>query len=331
MATTPPDLTTLSDRMDALLTLFTNQNLTFLAAIDDIQAVIGTHAPATVGTINTRINTLQSSITDILTALSFKEENSYRNTANGYAALSSFNLVLPNITGTMHSGVTNAATAPRTWTFQDKTYTIAGLDDITGTNSGTNTGDETATRIGNLINTAPLKVLPSSNDYFGYYDSVGATMVKFSEANFISWLNDGILTDYVTNTVLVNNLADYVLRTDLSAYVTNTGLTIALGNIGLVTTERPIINQTGPVLNVTNITGTAIIVCDCTANNILLNLPTAVNNFVTLIIKKNDPSVNFVTIAGLGAETIDGSNSISIRLQYESITIISNGTTWGII
>ena len=36
----------------------------------------------------------------------------------------------------------NAATAARTYTFPDKNITVAGLDDITGTNSGTNTGDQ---------------------------------------------------------------------------------------------------------------------------------------------------------------------------------------------
>lgn len=48
-------------------------------------------------------------------------------------------------------------------------------------------------------------------------------------------------------------------------------------------------------------------------------------------IKKVDPSVNVVTIDPSGAETIDGATTFPLAIQYESVTIVSNGSTgWDI-
>ena len=53
-------------------------------------------------------------------------------------------LLLRNVANTFSSKFTNTATAARTWTLKDADGTIAFLSDITGTNSGTNTGDQTS-------------------------------------------------------------------------------------------------------------------------------------------------------------------------------------------
>lgn len=54
---------------------------------------------------------------------------------------STFGMV--NVASTIISFFSNTATIARTWTFPDKNGTVAMTSDITGTNSGTNTGDET--------------------------------------------------------------------------------------------------------------------------------------------------------------------------------------------
>ena len=51
---------------------------------------------------------------------------------------------LRNVANTFTSFFTNAATAARTWTLKDADGTLAFTSDITGTNSGTNTGDQTS-------------------------------------------------------------------------------------------------------------------------------------------------------------------------------------------
>jgi hypothetical protein len=66
--------------------------------------------------------------------------------------------------------------------------------------------------------------------------------------------------------------------------------------------------------------------------NITLTLPTAVG--VTgkqYIIKKVDPSRNLVIVDGSGTETIDGSATQSLNVQYEALTIVSDGSNWMIV
>lgn len=60
---------------------------------------------------------------------------------------------LRNVANTFTGLFTNTITAARTWTLPDKNGTFAMTSDITGTNSGTNTGDETTGRINTLYGT----------------------------------------------------------------------------------------------------------------------------------------------------------------------------------
>jgi hypothetical protein len=68
-------------------------------------------------------------------------------TAQTNTAAKTFNnatLLLRNVADTFSSWFTNAATAARTWTLPNKDGTVAMTSDITGTNSNTNTGDQTS-------------------------------------------------------------------------------------------------------------------------------------------------------------------------------------------
>jgi hypothetical protein len=60
---------------------------------------------------------------------------------------------LRNVANTFTSFFTNTNTASRTYTLKDANGTLAFTSDITGTNSGTNTGDETTARINTLYGT----------------------------------------------------------------------------------------------------------------------------------------------------------------------------------
>lgn len=68
---------------------------------------------------------------------------SQRDATGGYAGLTLFKINFKNALDTFTSFFTNANTAARTYTFKDADGTIAFTSDITGTNSGTNTGDQT--------------------------------------------------------------------------------------------------------------------------------------------------------------------------------------------
>ena len=68
-----------------------------------------------------------------------------KDATGGYAGLTLFKLNLRNAANTVTSWFTTAATVARTWTMPDKDGTVAMTSDITGINSGTNTGDQTIT------------------------------------------------------------------------------------------------------------------------------------------------------------------------------------------
>ena len=80
---------------------------------------------------------------DLQGALSGKQDTSAKDASGGYAGLTLFKLNLRNAANTITSWFTNANTVARTYTLPDKDGTVAMLSDITGTNSGTNTGDVT--------------------------------------------------------------------------------------------------------------------------------------------------------------------------------------------
>ena len=58
-------------------------------------------------------------------------------------------------------------------------------------------------------------------------------------------------------------------------------------------------------------------------------MPTAVSALSKVIyIKKIDSSTNAVMILAQGSNTIDGSSSQILNVQYESMSIVSNGTNF---
>lgn len=75
-----------------------------------------------------------------------------------------------------------------------------------------------------------------------------------------------------------------------------------------------------------------ILICDCTSGAITITLP-AVSGTTgkRYTIKKIDSTNSEVTVDGSGSETIDDSTTAIITGQYDSITIISDGSEWWII
>lgn len=80
-----------------------------------------------------------------------------------------------------------------------------------------------------------------------------------------------------------------------------------------------------------SITGEKVILCDCTATAITINLPTAASNVAHFHIKKIDSSANTVTVDPAGAETVDGGATAVLQVQSESIDLVSDGTNWMIV
>lgn len=72
------------------------------------------------------------------------------------------------------------------------------------------------------------------------------------------------------------------------------------------------------------------IFADSTPGNITVSMPTIAGIIGKRYIIKNT-GTNFVIIDGLGAETIDGQLTVTLNIQYESVTIIATSVEWSII
>jgi hypothetical protein len=72
-----------------------------------------------------------------------------------------------------------------------------------------------------------------------------------------------------------------------------------------------------------------VLVSAASVANYTLTLPVAVQGR-QVTIKKTDATTNTLTIAG-GGRLIDGASTAVMRVQYESITVVSDGINWFII
>ncbi len=86
------------------------------------------------------------------------------------------------------------------------------------------------------------------------------------------------------------------------------------------------------VTTTATITNESFVLADATSAAFTITLPTAASTpNKPISIKKTDASGNSVTIDGDSAETIDGATTQVLTGQYDSITIVSDGTEWWII
>jgi hypothetical protein len=75
-----------------------------------------------------------------------------------------------------------------------------------------------------------------------------------------------------------------------------------------------------------------VVLGDATSAAFTLTLPAAASNTgLEYSIKKIDSSANAVTIDGNASETIDDSTTRVLSSQYDSVTIVSDGTEWWIV
>lgn len=113
-------------------------------------ATTGAKADVGLGNVDNTSDASKPVSTAQQAALDLKQSLSAEDASGGYAGLTGFAINLKNVVGSALSAIASAATAARTWTFPDKSGTVAMTSDITGVNSGTNTGDQTITLTGDV-------------------------------------------------------------------------------------------------------------------------------------------------------------------------------------
>lgn len=75
---------------------------------------------------------------------------------------------------------------------------------------------------------------------------------------------------------------------------------------------------------------TIVVLADTSTSGFTITLPTAISTKSTIVIKKTSAS-NILTISGTLGQTIDGGSTAQIKVQYASITLVSDGSNWQII
>jgi hypothetical protein len=110
---------------------------------------------------------VSAAMNDALSQIRACEQAANKDTANGYPGLNSSRLTLISTVNTTKGYLANNNTVARSWTLPSKDGVLATLADITGTNSGTNTGDETQASI---LQKLGISTLSGSNT--GDFDSV---------------------------------------------------------------------------------------------------------------------------------------------------------------
>lgn len=74
-----------------------------------------------------------------------------------------------------------------------------------------------------------------------------------------------------------------------------------------------------------------ILLADTTSGIFIITLPTAVGNSgVAYTIKKVNAG-NTLTVATTSSQTIDGTTTITMTVQYSSVDIVSDGSNWFIL
>lgn len=207
---------------------------------------------------------------------------------------------LRNVANTFTGLFTNTITASRTWTLPDTSWTLVTGG---GTASWTNTGDETAARIGALINGSTDQPTPADTDIFAL--GISSTLRKLTYAN----LKAGIKSYYdsVTSTLTNKTLTSPIITTAINA---QTGTTYTL-----------VLTDQSKIVTLTNAAAIAVTI----PTNASVAFPIG-----TQIDFSQDGAWK-VTFSGAGV-TINSLSSLkSIGGQYVGATLIKTATdTWNL-
>jgi len=109
----------------------------------------------------------------------------------------------------------------------------------------------------------------------------------------------------------------------IGTWVPSSSLNI-IGSIGVVT-----VSKSG---NYTAGASDHVILVSASGGAVTITLPAAASSSGRIYqIKKTDASANALTIKGNAAEIIDSANTVSTSTQFQSYTLVCDGTQWWIL
>ena len=189
---------------------------------------------------------------------------------------------------------------------------------FSGSSSGSNTGDQTITLTSDVTGSG-----------IGSFATTVAFVGTSSAVNIHT-------AELIANAATNANTASAVVRRDGSGNFSAGTITATLnGNASTTTlatdTKGLFFNLSTKTSNYSILTTDTVINADTTSGNVVLTLPTAIGNVGrAFYIKRVSMGAYAVTIATTGGQLIDGASTAILEFQYDAVTVISDGTGWGI-
>lgn len=199
---------------------------------------------------------------------------------------------------------------------------------LNGAVTGNVTGDLTGNVLGNVTGNVTGNVSGSSATFTG---SLSGDVTSTGMTTAVAFVGTSSAANVHAAELLANaatnaNTASAIVKRDAS------------GNFsaGVVTARIVTTGFTGAyVAKTADYTLTAadlVVGADCTAGTIAITLPSAVG--ITgrqYIIKRLSDGGNTVNVITTSSQTIDGGTTANLAFQYQSITVVSDGSNWFII
>ncbi len=137
---------------------------------------------------------------------------------------------------------------------------------------------------------------------------------------------DDVVATSLTNTLTLVEGSNVTITTD----ATTDTITISSSGVG-GGGSIDVTNVSAATHNETATSGEIILLVNTTANNVLINLPTAVGNTAKITIKRVSGGSNTLTVDAFLTQTIDDGLTAPLVSQYETITLISDNLNWFVI
>jgi len=230
-----------------------------------------------------------------------------------------------------------------TWTFTNATTADATqvntnfTDLINGASDGTKDYSiNTLTLAGNLTVNGNTTIGSASGDTLTFNASIASSIpVSANDTYDFGSATLAMRSFYVGNGTKSVRIIAGVITTSYSltlpvAVPTLTGKTMVFDTNATAEFRYPDKFTASKTTTYTATGDETIIPCDGTAASFTVTLPTAASAIGKrlAIIKTDSDATKVITLDGNGAETIDGSASLTITNQYESIEVASDGTSW---
>ena len=140
---------------------------------------------------------------------------------------------------------------------------------------------------------------------------------------------NGSATATVLKSTVATGTAPFVVASTTKVANLNAALLDGVAITGFET-AKVVVTVSSSSYTATATSGTTILLCNTASNNVTVNLPTAVGNTAVYEIKKIS-SANSMIIDGFSTQTIDGDQTITIVVENESLTLVSDNANWRVI